>query len=278
MRLIPAVLLLAVAGFETSAQGLKMPQASSTQTIVQDFGLGKVEVKYSRPNVKGRHVFADLAPYGQVWRTGANSATVIAFSEDVKLEGNALPKGAYALFTIPGKDSWTIIFNKVTAQWGAYEYKESDDALRFKVKPGKTASKAETFTIGFSDVFPTSAKMHLIWDRTDVVINMTTEIDAKVMANIEEAMKGERKPYFQAAQYYFENGKDLNKALEWVNAAEAADQKAPWIKYWKAQIQLKAGDKKGAAETAEAGIKAAQEMKNDEYVRLNGKILAEAKK
>ena len=116
-----------------------------------------------------------------------------------------------------------------------------------------------------------------MWDKTDVVINMTTEVDSKVMANIDAAMKGEKKPYFSAAQYYFENGKDINKALEWINAAEAADQKAPWIKYWKARIQLKAGDKKGAATTAEAGVKAAEEMKNEEYVRLNGKILAEAK-
>lgn len=278
LKLMPAVLILAVCSFDADAQGVKMPQASSSQTISQEFGLGKVEVSYSRPNVKGRNVFADLAPYGQVWRTGANSATVLTFTEDVTLEGKAVPAGAYALFTIPGKDEWTIILNKTTQQWGAYEYKQADDLLRFQAKAGKTAEKAETFTIAFTDVMPTTAKMHLMWDKTDVVINMATEVDSKVMASIDEAMKGEKKPYFQAAQYYFDNGKDINKALEWAAAAENADQKAPWIKYLKARIQLKAGDKKGAAQTAEAGIKAAQEMKNDEYVRLNSKVLAEAKK
>lgn len=277
IKLMPA-LLLAVLTFESKAQGIKMPQASSKQTITQEFGLGKIEVNYSRPNVKGRNVFADLAPYGEVWRTGANSATVVKFTEDVTLEGKAVPAGEYALFTIPGKDEWTIILNKTIQQWGAYEYKQADDFLRFQAKAGKSDNKVETFTIGFSDVLPTSAKMHLKWDKTDVAINMTTEVDSKVMANIDAAMKGEKKPYFQAAQYYYDNGKDINAALEWATAAEAADQKAPWIKYLKARIQLKAGDKKGAAQTAEAGIKAAQEMKNEEYVRLNSKILAEAKK
>src|SRR5690606_498099 len=134
-----------------------------------------------------------------------------------------------------------------------------------------------TFTMQFAHVYPTSAQLLLTWDNTSVAVDLTTDIDAKVMANIETAMAGENKPYFQAAQYYFENGKDIKKALEWVNAAEAADQKAPWVKYWKARIQLKAGDKKGAATTAEAGIKAAKAANNEEYVKLNGNVLAEAK-
>lgn len=271
-------ILMAVFAMDTNAQGLKMPQASSGQTITQDLGLGKVIVQYSRPNVKGRNVYADLAPYGQVWRTGANSATVIEFTDDVTLEGKPVAAGKYALFTIPGKTEWTIILNKTVNQWGAYEYKQSDDYLRIQAKANKATDKVETFTIGFSDVLPASAKMHLTWDKTDVVINMATEVDSKVMANIDEAMKGDKKPYFQAAQYYYDNGKDLQKALEWINAAETADQKAPWIKYWKARIQLKTGDKSGAAATADAGIKAAREMNNPEYVRLNSAVLAEAKK
>lgn len=257
---------------------LRMPQASSSQTVIQAFGLGNITVKYSRPNVKARTIFPNLVPYGEVWRTGANSVTTIAFSEDVTLEGKPVIAGEYALFTIPGKDSWTIILNKGTKQWGAYDYKAADDVLRFQVKPQKLADKTETFTIGFTDVFPTTAKLNLLWDKTRVVINMTTDVDTKVMASIDEAMKGEKKPYMQAAQYYFDNGKDLKKALEWINAAEAADQKAPWIKYWKSRIQLKSGDKAGAALTAKAGIEAAKAMNNAEYVRLNSSILDQASK
>lgn len=257
---------------------LRMPQASSAQTVTQNFGLGTVTVTYSRPNVKGRNVFPDLAPYGDVWRTGANAATVIVFSDDVTLEGKPVAAGEYGLFTIPGKDSWTIILNKGVKQWGAYEYKPAEDVLRFQVKPQKTNGKTETFTIGFNDVFPSTATLTLTWDKTLVPIKMTTDVDSKVMANIEAAMKTDKKPYFQAAQYYFENGKDLNKALEWVNAAEAADQKAPWIKYWKARMQLKSGDKAAAASTARAGVEAAKAMNNKEYIRLNNSILEQATK
>jgi hypothetical protein len=277
-KLIFVFIALLVTGLNVNAQGLKMPQPSSSQTVTQEFGLGIIKLSYSRPNVKGRKIFGGLVPYGEVWRTGANSATVITFSDDVKIEGNNVPAGDYALFTIPGMNEWTIVFNKSVKQWGAYAYKPEEDFLRFKVKSEKLSSKVETFTIQFADIKPTSGAVQILWDNTAVSFKLATEVDSKVMAGIDEAMKGEKKPYFQAAQYYLENGKDLNKALEWVNAAEAADQKAPWVKYLKARIQLKKGDKKGAATTAEAGVKAAKEMNNGEYIRLNESLIAEAKK
>lgn len=274
--ILPAI-LFSVLSLNVRAQ-LRMPQISSAQTVTQEFGLGNVTVKYSRPNVKGRKIFSGLLPYGEVWRTGANSATLIRFSDNVTLEGNPVAAGEYALFTIPGKDMWTIILNKGTKQWGAYEYKAADDVLRFQVKAAKLNDKAETFTIGFNEVFPSTAKLSLMWENTKVSINMATDIDTKIMASIDEEMKGEKKPYFQAAQYYYDNGKDLNKALQWINAAEAADQKAPWIKYLKSRIQLKSGDKNGAALTAKAGIQAAQAANNAEYIRLNNSILVQATK
>ncbi|HEY0896308.1 MAG TPA: DUF2911 domain-containing protein [Sphingobacteriaceae bacterium] len=277
LKLIPCALLIA-AGLQGSAQGLKMPQASSSQTLTQEFGLGGIKIQYSRPNMKGRKIFGDLVPWDQVWRTGANSATTITFTDDVRLEGNAVPAGQYGLFTIPGKTEWTIILNKKAQQWGAYEYDQAQDFLRFTVKPVTGGKKTESFSISITDVMPTSAVLHLSWDTYDVPVRMTTEVDSKVMANIEAAMKGDNKPYFQAAQYYYDNGKDISKALEWVNQAESADQKAPWIKYLKARIQLKAGDKKGAAATAEEGVKIARESNNEEYVRLNAAILAQARK
>lgn len=276
LTFLPAI-VLSVLAFNVQAQ-FPMPQPSSSQTIIQEFGLGNVTVKYSRPNVKGRSVFTDLAPYDEVWRTGANNATVITFSDNVTLEGKPVAAGEYALFTIPGKDTWTIILNKGTKLWGSYEYKQADDVLRFQAKAAKLINKVETFTIGFSEVLPSTAKLNLMWDDTRVSVNMVTDVDSKVMASIDEAMKTEKKPYFQAAQYYYDNGKDLSKALQWINAAEAADQKAPWIKYWKARIQLKSGDKNGAALSSSAGIEAAQAMNLPEYVRLNNAVLIQAKK
>lgn len=261
-----------------NAQGLKMPQASTSQTITQAFGLGTVSINYSRPNTKGRKVFGAMEPYGTVWRTGANSATTITTTEAIKIEGKDLPAGTYGIFTIPGANEWTIIINKGAKQWGAYEYKPEEDLFRVNVKPLKLKDKVETFTIQLADVYPTTAKLQLMWENTALSINLTTDVDTKVMAGIAEAMQGDKKPYFAAAQYYYENGKDLNKALEWATAAEAMDQKAPYYKLWKGRIQLKMGDKKGAALTAAEGVKVAEEGKNPEYVRLNSALLAEAKK
>jgi hypothetical protein len=278
---IKAILLLALTVSLTAdlqAQGLKMPQPSTSQTVTQNFGLGKITLNYSRPNVKGRKIFGDLEPYGSVWRTGANSATTISFTEPVKIDGKELPAGEYGLFTIPGKDEWTVIFNKGAKQWGSYEYKEADDALRVKVKANKLKDKVETFTIQFTDVYPTTAKLQLMWENTGISVDMATEVDATVMASIDAAMKGEKKPYFQAAQYYYANDKDLKKALEWATEADAADGKAPWIKLLKGRIQLKTGDKAGAAKTAASGLQLATEMKNPEYVRLHTQLLNEAKK
>ncbi len=265
-------------GTQVSNAQLKMPQPSSQQSVSQEFGLGRVSVTYSRPNTKGRKIFGELEPYGTVWRTGANSATVVKFTDEVTFEGKKVAAGEYALFTIPGKDSWTVILNKGTDQWGAYTYKEADDVLRVTVKPVTTREKVESFTIQFNNVMATSAQMQLAWENTAVNINLTTDVDARVMASIAEAMKGERKPYVEAATYYYNNNKDMKQALEWLNEAEKQNQTAPWIKYWKARVQLRTGDKAGAAATAQAGIDAAKAAKIEEYIRLNSAVLAEAKK
>ena len=276
--LIITLLFAGSAQLVQAQNGLKMPQPSTSQTIMQEFGLGKVTLTYSRPNVKGRKIFGGLEPYGQVWRTGANSATVITFADDVTIEGNKVPAGEYALFTIPNANEWTIILNKTTKQWGAYEYKQADDVLRFKVKADKTSALIETFTMQFGNVKPTTAELNLMWERTSVTLHLTTEIDSRIMANIDEAMKAtEKKPYFAAAQYYYENNKDMNKALEWITEAEKTDMKAPYYKYWKARIQLKKGDKAAAIATAKEGARVAKEAKNDEYVRLNEGVIAQAK-
>lgn len=271
------IMLLGIANL-TNAQGLKIPQPSSGQTITQDFGLGKITLIYSRPNVKDRKIFGGMEPMDKVWRTGANAATRIKFTDDVKIEGKDLPAGEYGLFSIPGKSEWTIIFNKTANQWGAYEYKESDDVLRVKVKTTALKDKVETLTMQFANVTETSAQLNLMWEKSAFSVNISTSIDEKVMANIAEAMKGEKKPYFAAAQYYLQNGKDLKTALEWMSEAEKSDMKAPWFKYWKGRIQLKMGDKAGALATAQAGIDLAKAQKVDEYVRLNSELLADAKK
>ena len=278
IKIILALFVLITMGEGLQAQGLKMPQPSTTQTIMQDFGLGAISLTYSRPNVKGRQIFGDLLPYDQIWRTGANSATVIKFTEAVKIEGEDLAAGEYALFTIPGKTEWTIIFNKGTKEWGSYTYSETNDVLRVKVKPVMLQDKVETFTIQLGRIYDTTAQLQLMWENTAVHVSISTDIDKRVMADIAEAMKGDKKPYFAAAQYYYANGKDLNTALAWMNEAEKTMVDAPWVKLWKARVQLKMGDKIGATKTGKEGLEIATRIKNEEYVRLTTQLIEQAKK
>jgi hypothetical protein len=125
-------------------------------------------IEYSRPSLKGRKAFGELEPYGKVWRTGANEATTFEAKKDLKINGQTLPAGTYALFTIPGEQEWTIIFNKTAKQWGAYKYDEKQDALRVKVKPAKTAAPVEQFTIAADK----AGTVTLAWDNTQAAFTV----------------------------------------------------------------------------------------------------------
>lgn len=255
------------------------PQPSSTQKVEQDFGLGKINLTYSRPDVKGRKIFGGLEPYGAVWRTGANSATVIKFTDEVTMEGNKIPAGEYGVFSIPGEKEWTIILSKQPKQWGAYMYKEADDFLRFKVKTEHLSALTETMTLAFTNVTMTSCNLQMMWEHSGFTIHITTDIDAKVMARIDSAMNTDKKPYYEALIYYYNNNKDMDKALAWVTELEKDKNFPPFVpKLWKARILLRKGDKAAAITTAQEGVKMATATKTDEYVRLNNELIAQAKK
>lgn len=271
------LILVLTFSFNTMAQ-VKIPPLSSTVTITQSIGIHEMKLTYQRPNMNGRTIFGQLVPYGEVWRTGANGIPVITFAEEVIIEGNKVPAGTYGLLTIPEKDNWTIILTKNAQQWGAYEYKEAEDFLRFKVKASSDQPAIETFTINFEEVTPTDARVAILWENTKVTFGIRVDQSAEIIASIEEAMKGEKKPYLPAAQYYYLNGLDINKAVEWAALAEEENASAPWVKYWRARIQLKAGDKEGAIATAKRGIDVATATNNQEYIKLNQQVLEEAGK
>jgi len=277
LKLATATLMLTGMVISESTAQLKLPAASSKQTITQDLGISQLTISYSRPSVKGRKIFGGLEPYGEVWRTGANGATTLTFSDEVIIHGQTIPAGTYALFTIPDKNEWTVILNKNNEQWGAYTYNKADDVLRFNVKTTQTSSFVETFSITLPEVTETSATLQLSWENTRVAFPIQVNQDAKIMASIDEAMQGDKKPYLPAAQYYLKNGKDLDKALQWADAAVKANPALPYPYYWKAQIQLKKGDKTGAKATAELGKAAAEKAKSEEYIRLNNQIIEKAK-
>ena len=275
--LICAIAMMALTATNTYAQ--LTPQPSSTQSIVQDFGLGKISLTYSRPDVRGRKIFGGMEPYGTVWRTGANSATVIKFTDEVSMEGNKIPAGEYGLFSVPGENEWTIILSKQPKQWGAYMYKEADDFVRFKVKTEHLKALTETMTLAFTNVTTTTCDLQMMWEHSGFTVHMTTDIDAKVMARIDSAMNTDKKPYYEALIYYYNNNKDMDKALTWATELEKDKNFPPFVpKLWKARILLRKGDKAAAITTAQEGVKMATDMKTNEYVRLNNEVIAQAKK
>ena len=278
MKIISSYLLaLILTNIDSYAQP-KIPQPSTLQTIQQDIGLGQISITYSRPNVKGRKIFGETEPYGIVWRTGANAATKVKLTDTIMMERHQVLPGEYALFTIPGPTEWTVILNETAQQWGAYSYDSTKDVLRIKVKPAKLDKKLETFTIQFASAFFDHCDLQLLWENTIVSRRLETDVDARVMANIDELMKGEKKPYYFAAIYYYNHDKDMNKALSWINESDKNSPGAYNIKYWKARIQLKMGDRAAAITSANEGLKLAMAESNAEYIRLNKEVLAAAKK
>lgn len=263
-----------------SAQSLKTPVASPSQTLKQGFSLGEISIEYSRPSAKGRTVFGDLVPFGKVWRTGANAATKVTFTEEVMIENTTVPAGTYALYSIPDKDTWQLMLYKdLTLGGEVNDYKQENELARFKVKATTTANKTETFTITVDDITSTACNISISWENTKVSLPVRMEIDAKVMKNIETAMSpADKRPFYQAANYYYENNKDMKQALEWINKAVEMNPKAYWVYTLKSKIQIKMNDFKGAVETSEKAIQLATEDKDDTYVNTNRKLIEQAKK
>lgn len=263
-----------------NAQQINMPQASPAAVVSQKMGLTDVSVEYSRPSMRGRKIFGELVPYGEVWRAGANAATVLTFSTDVKIEGNSIPAGNYALYAIPGKTEWTIILSSKTKLWGAVGYSQEDDVLRFKVKPGKTSQVYETLEINFVDMTDTGASVAIKWERTRVKFRIETEVDAIVMAQIKELVIDQQPQnpglYYQAANYYFTNNKDMNLAYDWITRSVNDDPKY-WTMHLKAKIELALGKKTEALESARKSMEMAKEAKNPDYVGLNERLIKSIK-
>lgn len=283
------LLALVVAGglalpLQLSAQSspVNFPAASPACTLKQRVGLTDIQVVYSRPGMKDRTIFGGIVPYDTVWRTGANQATKITFSTPVKLEDNDIPAGTYSLFTIPGKDEWTIIINKDANQFGAFQYNSNNDLVRFTVTPRTlTDTTLDAFTIEFNRIRDDSAILMLIWDKTVVPIKLQVDVASTIVPKIEAAMAAPGKKsdgfYFQAAQFYYDHDQDLNKALGWINTGLANKPMIAFeMLHLKAQILAKQGDKAGAIAAAkqstDLAIKA--EGPNNSFVWMNQQLIS----
>jgi len=258
--------------------GLEFPAASPAATVKERVGLTDVQVEYSRPSVKGRKIFGELVPFGEIWRTGANTATKITFGTDVNFAGTYVPAGSYALFTIPAAGEWTVILNKVVGQWGSYAYDEKNDEARVKVKPVALTEPVETMTIGLSDLRDDSATLNITWDKTRIPIMLQTDLVGTIVPQIEAAMAGTgKKPYFEAAMFYYAHDLDLKQAVAWMDEAIKEQPDAMWLVYRKGLILAKAGDKKGALAAATQSLEMAKKAGGAlgaEYTHLSEALIA----
>lgn len=257
----------------TFAQTLTTPQPSTTQNIKQNFGLSSIELSYSRPNAKGRTVIGDLVPFGKVWRTGANQATTLNFGDDVTIGGKKIASGKYGLLSIPDKENWVLIITKQLDVTSAAAYKEESDVVRVNVKPVILKDKIETFTIQFANVKANSCDVNLQWENTSITLPVSTDVDSKVMSQINGIMTKDNLPYYSAAMYYMDNGKDLNQALSWFNKATDQNPDAFYMFYQKANCLAKLGKKQDAIATATKSRELSIAAKNADYVKLNEDLL-----
>lgn len=254
------------------------PKASPVAKLQQKVGLADIQIDYSRPGAKGRVIFGDLIPYGQMWRLGANENTKVTTSEALIFGKDTLKAGTYALFAKPGQSSWEFYFYTDYSNWGLPE-KWEDAKVALKVSAAAETSKefTENLTLQLEDLKSSSAKITLTWAQTKVTLPFTLDTKTKVLASIDKTMAGpSANDYHAAATYYFNENLDLKKALEWsTKAVELRGPSAYWMTRLKAQLQAANGDFKGAIETAKISIEAAKADGDDAYVRANEKSIEE---
>lgn len=276
MKKITLLLFVVCASFSLKAQ-VKTPAPSPASTLTQTIGLTEATVEYSRPSMRGRTIFGGLLAYGELWRAGANKNTTISFSDDVTIDGQELKAGSYAIFAKPNKDSWEIFFYTDTNNWGKpSEWDDAKVAAKTIAKVFPLPVDIETFTITFDDLTNNSAVLGLMWERAYVGVKIDVPTKAKAVKSIESVMAGPSAgDYFSAAAYYHEEGKDLNKAKEWIDKAVAMNDKAFWVIRRQSLIYAALGDKKGAIKAAQKSLEVAKAAGNDHYVKLNMDSLKE---
>jgi hypothetical protein len=275
-KLLLVFAVLAVA-FTVNAQ-IETPQPSPFSEMEQKVGLTDVTVEYSRPSMKGRTIFGDLVPYGKMWRTGANKNTMITFSDDVKVNGEPIKAGSYAIFVTPSATKWDIVFYSDTENWGTpREWDETKVAAKVSSEVSTLPMKIETFTIMLGNLTNNSASLGMMWENAYAEVNIDVPTDAKVSAAIEKTMNGpSANDYYASAVYYSTEGKNLDKAKMWMEKAMSMIEKPG---YWQLRqqslIYAKTGDTKAAIATAKKSLEGAKEAGNADYVKMNMDSLKE---
>lgn len=277
-KLLFVLLLLGTTGF---AQ-VNFPDPSPQQTIRQNFGMSAIELTYSRPGVKGRKIIGNNEPYDSVWRTGANAPTKIRFFSPVEIMGTRIDTGTYVLYTIPTAKDWTVIINRGVKNWGSDQYKKSDDVCRFTVTPERKRKPVETLAFQFENVKGETCDLALEWEDWKISIPIIALLRDPLRAQIEANLKSDKPMYWIAAQFYFEYEKDQAKALDAINQAIAANEKAGRKPYWqyfyKARILKDMGRKAEAIEMATLTAEHAKAHSNrTNYVQQSADLIKSLK-
>lgn len=233
------------------AQDMKLPSSSPKISLTQQFATSKIELEYSRPSMKGRKVFGEMIPYGKSWRTGANALTKITFGEDVVFGGQKVAAGAYSLYTIPGKASWTVVLNSELQSKGEQFFDASKDVVKVTVKPVVSKENYETFTLDLNDITSSSLTLNIRWENVKVPVTIMADNKEKIIAYLEKELKGSNPPYQAAAGYFNEANYKLEDAITYADKTLAANPNAFWIHSLKAQIYSKLGKKKEAIASAQ---------------------------
>jgi len=236
------------------AEEIKLPQVSPGARVVQSIGITDVEISYHRPAVKGRVIWGGLEPWGKVWRMGANEATSISFTHPVKLEGREVPAGKYALFAIPGQDRWTVVLNKEHKQWGAFGYKESEDVLRFDVKP-EAGPHTEWLTFNIVPDSRTSAVVEMAWEKVRIPFKIEVDVDGIVWSRVDAVLAATPKPndFMMATHYALESNTRIAEAAAWIDKALSLKEHV-WAYELKARVLQRQGRIDEALESLDKAI------------------------
>ncbi len=240
----------AAAAANAQAPQLFVPRPSPGASVTQTIGLTEVTIRYSRPGVKGRKVWGELVPYGEVWRTGANENTTITFSTAVKVEGKELAAGTYGLQTIPTEKEWTLILSKDADAWGAFDYKPEHDALRATISPMVVDHVKERLEFYFEDLTDSSAVVKLRWEKLTVPFKIEVDTIGQVAA------KQRWQTLYQGANWCIDND-CLDKAEKWLDASILLDANF-YNQRSEANLYAKQGRTKDAIRVGEKAIAAAK--------------------
>ena len=256
------VLATALVTASASAQ-VRTPRPSPQAKLTQTVGNTEVTISYSRPGVKGRSIWGGLVPYDKVWRTGANEATTITFSDDVTIGGQKLAKGTYSLHTTPGQNEWTIHFNSVADQWGSYSYDPAKDVVKVKSTP-VAAPHAEWLTFEVPEMTTDTAKFVIRWDKVAVPFTVDTGATAKVMIQLRNALNPDWRAPYMAADFAFNNKGAATDAemTQWIEQSLKVNQNIAnlWLR---ARMAERAGNKADAIRFGEMAIAAATPQQKD---------------